>query len=889
MDSGSSSDTENEPNNTVNERLECGYLGHGQSRETFKVGQKVLLDISNIIFADKEANGFRDSSRINNTKKLIESKFERVFTDGTLLDFKHNRLAISSITPNKTDTIRILEVKTNERVTIGSFLAPSCDMRWAKADALLVIIDYRCNIYAFRVLENNIIDLYLRMEHGKFMNPKNMDLYTSFEDEKFICTMAYSHGSMLEIFFMDKIHFDLEVPDTNIDYVTKIDKAYLQHKMECEITAIKFDRDGNNILVGLLSGAFKVFCIVDNIELVLIETIQVCNTGGVNSFIYLDYYGPDSISLCDNVLVSSHNGTKLSIYNTTTWRNDATMRLKTTQSNYKLLISKAPDNSNFIFVTDPLSKTMLAVEISNIPTNPRFTSVTAVYLPYAILALVPISINPKDDNNCDLSYTNDDNLSDGENEEETGLTEPIICKFYALSKRLVTEIDIQFDVTVSRSCSTDSRKSSTKESYSSNIKTSLTPCTSGTGLVFSFHGEDQRIIDSLESTTLNDEKNVKECKQEEESMPPQLANIFFETENYNDTYDLLKMKNIKKSLSTTSSMLQGSEKEPSTKSSPLTESVGDQASFLDILSSINNRMEKIEDSLKNMSKTMKDIVNEAVNNLETSIISNIDESIQNNLTLLSQNVYEQSARLTVNESRKIIEDIILPTVQKCTREMENKIEKVMGEQCSRMIVNSNHTINYRNLYTEDSPPLVKDTSSLFDNFNGTGEIFDRGSTSRSIPSGGGRCSNLENEQIEETISRYLNQKAIGNVIDMIPTNTTSCAVNMLITKYKASDIYEQFKTQLNTYRIMNLICGCAQDLHTNTEDKLNYIENSLINLQDYADESNRETIISGINFILSKLPESDGLFGDLHQRYNQEILMIKHRCSEFLELYSNDD
>lgn len=889
MDSGSSSDTENDPNNTINECLECGNLGNGHSRETFKIGKKVLLDISSIVFADKEPNGFRDSSRINNTKKLIESKFERVFSDGTLLDFEHNRLAISSITPNKTDTIRILEVKTNERVTIGSFLAPSCDMRWAKADALLVIIDYRCNIYAFRVLENNIIDLYLRMEHGKSTNPKNMDLYTSFEDDKFICTMAYSHGSMLEIYFMDKIHFDLDVPDTNIDYVKKIDKAYLQHKMEYEITAIKFDRDGNNILVGLLSGAFKVFCIVDNSELVLLETIQVCNTGGVNSFIYLDYFGPDSISLCDNILVSSHNGTKLSIYNTTTWRNDATMRLKTTQSNYKLLVSKVPDHSNFIFITDPISKTMLAVEISDIPTNPKFTSVTAVYLPYAILALVPVSVNPKDDNNCNLSYTNDDDLlSDDENEDEAEVSEPVICKFYALSKRLVTEIDIQFDVTVSKNYSTVSRKSSTRESFSSNIKTSITPCTSGTGLVLSFHGEDQRIIDSLESTTLNDNENSEKIK-EEESMPPQLANIFSETDNYKDNFNLIQMTDIKKSFSTTSSMLQESEKEPSTKSSPLTESVVDQASLLDILSSINTRMEKIENSLKNMSKTMKDIVNEAVNNLETNILSNIDENIQNNLTLLSQNVYEQNTRITVNESRKVIEDIIIPTVQKCTREMENKIEKVIGEQCSRIIVNSNHAIDYRNLYAEDSPLQAKDTSSLFDNFNGTGEIFDRGSTSRSIPSGGGRCSNLETDQADEKINKYLNQKAIGNVIDMIHTNTTPSAVDMLITKYKPSDIYEQFKTQLNTYRIMNLICGCAQDLHTNTEEKLNYIENFLINLEEYADESNREMIVSGINFVLSKLPESDGLFGDLHQRYSQEILMIKHRCSEFLELYSNDD
>uniref|UniRef100_A0A0N5BY22 Ge1_WD40 domain-containing protein n=1 Tax=Strongyloides papillosus TaxID=174720 RepID=A0A0N5BY22_STREA len=889
MNSGSNSDTENEHNTTMKVDLECSHLGYDQSRKTFETGKKVLLNISNIVFADEDINGFRDSSKINNTKKLIESKFERVFTDGTLLDFKHNRLAIASTTPNKTDTIRILEVNTNERITIGSFLAPSCDMRWAKADALLVIIDSRCNIYAFRVLSDNIIDLYLRMEHGEYMNPKNMDLYTDFENEKFICTMAYSHGSMLEMYFMDKIHFDLEIPDTNFDYVKKIDKAYLQHKMECEITAIKFSRDGNTILVGLLSGAFKVFCIVDNSELLLLETIQVCNTGGVNSFIYLDYPGPDSVSLCDNILVVSHNGTKLSIYNTITWKNDATMRLTTTKPNYKLLVSKSPDFSNLIFITDPFSKTLLAVEILDIPTNPRFSSVTAVYLPYPILALAPISVTSKDDNNCDLSCTNDDNLSDDEDNEEIGLTEPVICKFYALSKRLVTEMDIQLDLTVSRSCSTDSRKSSSKESCSSDVKTSITPCTSGTGNAFSFHGDDQKIIDSLESTTLDDKHKLEEDK-EEESLHQQITRIFSETDSYKGNFDLLEISNIKQSLSKTNSVSQDSEKEPSTKSSPLTGSLGDQTSLLEMMSSLSIRMEKIEDTLKNMSRTMKDIVNESISNLETNILMNIDESIQNNMSILSQNVYEQNTRLAVNESRKIIEEVIIPTIQKCTKEMECRIEKVIGEQCSQIAVSSNHNnINYRNLYTEDSPILPKDTSSLFDNYNGTGEIFDRGSTSRSIPSGGGRCSILENDQTEETIVRYLNQKAIGNVIDMIPTNTTSTAINMLVTKYKASDIFEQFKTQLNTHRIMNLICGCAQDLYTNTEDKLSYIENSLINLEEYADESNREVIISGINFILSKLPESDGLFGDLHQRYSQEILMIKHRCSEFLELYSNDD
>uniref|UniRef100_A0A0N5A1W5 Ge1_WD40 domain-containing protein n=1 Tax=Parastrongyloides trichosuri TaxID=131310 RepID=A0A0N5A1W5_PARTI len=892
MSFGSNSDMENEKKIEGRIPIECGEVDTSQSRSVFEVGKNVLLNISRVLFADSEQNGFHDNSRIQNTKKLIESKVDRVFSGGTLMTLHNNRLAIRIIAPNQSDTVRILQMDNNERMTIGSFLAPSRDMKWAENDDLLVIIDSRGNIYAFRILPDNVIDLYLRMENGKFINPKNMELYTNFEDNKFICTMACSHNSTLEIYFMDVIHFALYIPDTKYEDIKKIDKSHLYHKMECEITALKFGKDGKTILVGLLSGVIKVFYISDNTMLSLIESISVCNTGSVCGFFYLDYSGPEGVKLCDHVLVVAHHGTKLCIYNIVSWKLVASIRFNTTKSNYKLEVSKPNDESNLVFITDPISKSMFAVEILGIPTNPRFGSVTAVYLPYPVIALTPVSIIPKDGNN-DLSYSNDTDLSD--DEDEIPETTPVMCKFFALSKRLVSEIDIEFDLSIERTCSTDSRESSSRESYASETEKSITPCPSGTGMVSSFHGEEQRIIDSLEKTVIDDGNN-KIKVDSSSTIPPQLASIFSSAENY---MDKCARNTIKKSLSPNEPSQDNDEQEedyeeeePSTKSSPLTLSGAEPDSLNELLSALNLRMDKIENNIKDMKSTVKNIISEAIGELERNIITSVDENIQSNLVLFTNDFMEQQNARQSNDicDRKMIEHLITSTIQRCTKEMETKFEKMINDQYSRMAYNSNHVINYRNLYKEDTPILSKDTSTLFDNFNNGGkDLFDQGSTTRSLASGGGRGSNLDGEQSDETITRYLNQKAIGNVIDMIPSNTTLCAVNLLVTKYKASDVYEQFKTQLNSHRVMNLICGCAKDLYIHTEEKLSYIENSLIHLEEYVDENSKEMVTSGINYVLSKLPENGGLYEDIHQKYSQEILMIKHRCSEFLELYSNDD
>uniref|UniRef100_A0AC35TR12 Ge1_WD40 domain-containing protein n=1 Tax=Rhabditophanes sp. KR3021 TaxID=114890 RepID=A0AC35TR12_9BILA len=842
-------------------QIEKKVLSPNQDKIYFEFGKHVVLDVVSAL-EDSKVNA-EDCARIALSTKIIESKYERSYHEGTMLTHKNGNLAIRLFQQNDRCSIRIMDTNSSKRMTIKAFHAEPVDMAWIDAKNMLATLDAFGNIYCFEILQDNTVDLYLRLLREE-TNKATIPFFDSWSREKansddvefnLICAFE----NKLEYFAMDRISNAFPTAEVDMKDLDKCYNGFATIEMEDEISAVKFTPNGKEFLVATMDGNISKYDIsTSTMAFGQKSKIRVTPNSFVNQFHFLEFVDDYGNNNCLYFAAISDKGTRIGLYNINTFEEVAKFRFFMGDNHSRLVIEKHPSNSDFLIISDIGSKIVYALELVDVNScNPRFGPLTVIRLSQSVLAFSIIDIAPKESNEFDTTFDEDDTCSESslplfsvpQNQEE------ILVKMIAMTSNVVTLMHIELEKIKCKNHPLKITEIDDSDLFPSDGMDNLM----------------KNLLLNIEESVRDESKDVSL----EEVMPPQLAMLF------------------------NSAGIENKTPTPSDGNADFNGSVNEFNKFQSeafaedtLMSAFNEKLNV--DGMSNFFSEMRDdsnrqflfmeqkIVNlmaqqQAV--ITNSVIEAVEKSLDRKFAALSQEMFQRCTNLTGQEVDRLSATVIVPKMS----EMASSVHEAIVSTIHAKLNDQESTLRDHFAQSLSSPLDEANLDGCFD----PQHSCERASTSKSTHS----YQFYEDKSLSnvDEIKNALATNQISYVVDMCQTVTSPNPAEFIIEKYNIFEIIKDQRNNLTTKRLLILMEACANQLQTMTEQKLNFIEGILITIEGAVEDINQEYLIRTMNHVVDMIENLSIMHSLIYAKNQKMISMVSHRCNVIIELYGFDN